>query len=189
MESRHNLLYLYYLTVTEIGMLECCILNTILWLSRKNQDNRLCLCMWQRGVWRSHVKCAVGTSSRMIYLFYFTDLCLSVVSAVCMLRAFQIILSHTWPLIAFVSRGLRGSGQWPHTGPLEHYGAGGKQTATSRDDSPQCFVDINLCISHWSIITLHCFLFDSFLLKDSFILILHQSNLIRAVLESPQTVP
>ena len=116
MESRHNLLYLYYLTVTEIGMLECCILNTILRLSRKNQDNRLCLCMWQRGVWRRDVKCAAGTSSRMIYLLYFSDLCLSVVSAVCMLRAFQIILSHTWPLIAFVSRGLRGSGQWPHTG-------------------------------------------------------------------------
>ena len=108
-----NLLYLYYLTVTQIGMLKCCILNTILWLSQQNQVNRLCLCMWQRGVWTSQVKCAAGTSSRMIYLFYFTDLCLSVVSAVCMLRALQIILSHTWPLIAFVSRGLRGL--WPVT--------------------------------------------------------------------------
>ena len=149
-------------------------------------SQQICLCMWQRGVWTwtNQVKCAAGTSSRMIYLFYFTDFLCYVLSAVCCSwpsRLFCLTPNHWLHLCPGASGDLASD----HTpAPLAHYGAGGKQTAAMIH---QRFVDINLCISHWSIIALHCFLFDSFLLKDSFILILHQSNLIRTVLESPQT--
>ena len=110
-----NLLYLYYLTVTEIGMLECCILNTILWLSQQNQVNRLCLCMWQRGVWTSQVKCAAGTSSRMIYFISLIYACLSCLQSACSgpSRLFCLTPDHWLHLCPGASGG---SDQWPHTG-------------------------------------------------------------------------
>ena len=72
------------------------------------------------------------------------------VCRVCSLQAPGLpdYLSHTWPLIAFVSRGLRGSGQWPHTGTSGTLWS--RRKADSYQPrwftSPQCFVDINLVL-------------------------------------------